>query len=886
MKKYGYFFGSGNAEGGADMKKLLGGKGANLAEMTNIGISVPPGFTISTESCIHYYENDKNYPEGLEAQIETNMKKLEEATGKKFGDSENPLLVSVRSGSAVSMPGMMDTVLNLGLNKETIKGLISKTDNKRFTYDSYRRFIQMFGNVVLGIDASKFEKLIEEKKDELGVKLDTELNADVLKELTDYFKQLIKVEKEIDFPEEPEEQLRMAIDAVFNSWNNKRAITYRELNNIPHDLGTAVNIQTMVFGNMEKNSGTGVAFTRNPSTGENKFYGEYLLNAQGEDVVAGIRTPHPIADLEEQMPEIFSQLADIRKKLEEHYKDVQDLEFTVEDGKLYLLQTRTGKRTAQAAVNIAVDMVKEGLIDKKIAVTRVVPDQVDNLLHPMIDPETDIKSIAKGLPASPGAAVGKVVFDADEAERRGKEGERVILVRMETSPDDIGGMANSQGILTARGGMTSHAAVVGRGMGKPCVVGCSDISLDEENEKFKVKDKEISKEDFITLDGTTGNVILGETKLIEPEISGNFELLMEWSDEFRRLGIRANADTPEDSEKALDFGAEGIGLCRTEHMFFAEDRLPIVRQMILSENKDDRIEALDKLMPMQKDDFKNIFTVMKGLPVTVRLLDPPLHEFLPNTDEDIKRVAENLGIEFKQLKAKVEALHEINPMLGHRGCRLGITFPEIYQMQARAIFETACELKSEGVDVKPEIMIPLVGHVNEFKRTKSELLKVAKEVLSVNNVNLEYKVGTMIEVPRACLTADEIAKEADFFSFGTNDLTQMTFGFSRDDIAKFLPFYIEHNVLEKDPFMIIDQDGVGKLVQMATTEGREIKADLKIGICGEHGGEPSSVAFCHKVGLDYVSCSPFRVPVARLAAAQVTIEEEKEPANKKNKINV
>ncbi len=886
MKKYVYFFGAGKAEGKTAMKKLLGGKGANLAEMTNIGIPVPAGFTISTEACIHYYDNDENHPEGLDEQIEINMKKLEEVSGKQFGNSEKPLLVSVRSGAVISMPGMMDTVLNLGLNKETLKGLAKETENERFANDSYRRFIQMFGNVVLGIDSSEFEKLIEQKKEALNIELDTEINADELMKLCDDFKALIKEKTDLDFPEDPKKQLEMSINAVFDSWNNKRAITYRNLNNIPHDLGTGVNVQMMVFGNMGTNSGTGVAFTRNPSTGENKFYGEYLLNAQGEDVVAGIRTPHPITDLEKQMPEMYNQLESVRDKLEKHYKDMQDLEFTIENKELFLLQTRTGKRTSIAAVNIAVDMVSEQLIDKKTAITRVSPEQVDNLLHPMIDPNEDIEIAAKGLPASPGAAVGKVVFNSDEAEKKGKDKEKVVLVRLETSPEDIGGMASAQGILTARGGMTSHAAVVGRGMGKPCIVGCSEISIDEDKEEFSIKGKIVRKGDYITLNGNTGDVILGQTKLVQPKLTGNFEKLIEWADDVRTLGVRANADTPGDSEVALKFGAEGIGLCRTEHMFFAEDRLPVVRQMILADDKESRQKALDKLMPMQESDFRGIFEVMKGLPVTVRLLDPPLHEFLPSTDEGIEKAADSLGIELGKLKNKVESLREFNPMLGHRGCRLGITFPEIYKMQVRAIFEAACELISKNIDVRPEVMIPLVGHVNELRKTKAELIAVAEKIIKKKNVDLDYKVGTMIEIPRACLTADKIAEEADFFSFGTNDLTQMTFGFSRDDIAKFLPFYLEENILDKDPFMAIDQEGVGALMKIAVTAGRKVKPDLKIGICGEHGGEPTSVDFCYKIGLDYVSCSPYRVPVARLSAAQSAINSEKEESFSEKKVNV
>jgi len=873
--KYIYFFAQGKADGRADMKELLGGKGANLAEMTNLGIPVPLGFTISTVACKYYYHNGEKWPQGLEEELKQAMRRLEEVTGKKFGDEENPLLVSVRSGAAISMPGMMDTILNLGLNDETVQGLIKKTDNPRFGYDAYRRFVQMFGNVVLGIEHSEFEQLLEKKKKEKGVELDTELSAQDLKQLVSEFKKLIKEKTGKDFPEEAWEQLKMAVNAVFASWNNKRAITYREIHKIPHDLGTAVNVQTMVFGNMGDNSGTGVAFTRNPSTGEKQFYGEFLINAQGEDVVAGIRTPEPIERLEKQMPQIYKQLCEIFEKLEKHYRDMQDVEFTIEEGTLYLLQTRTGKRTALAAVNIAVDMVNEGLISEQEAIMRIKPEQLDQLLHPMIDPNEKVQVIAKGLPASPGAAVGKVVFSSDEAIERAENGEDVILVRAETSPEDIGGMAKAQGILTARGGMTSHAAVVGRGMGKCCVVGCNDISINEEEGYFTVGDLKINKGDMITLNGTTGEVILGPAKLIKPQVAGKFKTLMEWVDKYKKMGVRANADTPHDAKVARDFGAEGIGLCRTEHMFFGEDRINLVRRMIIADTPEERQQALDKLLPLQRDDFIGIFEVMEGFPVTIRLLDPPLHEFLPASDEDIEKVAKELEIESRDLKSKVEQLKEFNPMLGHRGCRLGISYPEISRMQARAIFEAQAEMIKNGKKVIVEVMIPLVGHVNEIRFLKKHIKEVAQEVEKEKAVKLEYAIGTMIEVPRAAITADRIAEEAEFFSFGTNDLTQMGFGFSRDDIAKFLPKYLEAGILKDDPFMILDQEGIGELVKIGIEKGRKTRAELKVGICGEHGGEPSSVEFCYKVGMNYVSCSPYRVPIAKLSAAQASIKDNK-----------
>ena len=871
--KYVYFFGNGKAEGNAEMRDLLGGKGANLAEMTNLGIPVPPGFTISTEACTHYYANG-GYPEGLDEEIDRNITNLETAVGKRFGDAKDPLLLSVRSGAAISMPGMMDTVLNIGLSDESVVGLAERTGNERFAYDSYRRLVQMFGNVVLGMEHKNFERILEEKKESRNVTLDTELDSGDLKDLVSKYKELIREETGREFPEGPREQLKMTIDAVFRSWNTERAITYRNLNHIPHDLGTAVNVQTMVFGNMGTDSGTGVCFTRNPATGENRFYGEYLMNAQGEDVVAGLRTPVGIDQLRKDMPEIYRELAAIRQKLEKHFRDMQDMEFTIESGTLYILQTRTGKRTAQAAVKIAVDMVGEGLIDKDLALLRIEPDQLDQLLHPMVDPKAEVGVLAKGLAASPGAAVGKVVFTSHKALEWAERGEKVILVRLETSPDDVGGMAASQGILTARGGMTSHAAIVGRGMGKCCVVGCNDIDVDEEKNQFVVGDVVVGEGDYITLDGTKGEVILGKTDLVEPKMTDDFRTLMGWAVSAKRLGVRTNADTPHDSGVARNFGAEGIGLCRTEHMFFGADRLPIVQQMILADDKESRKNALDKLMPMQKEDFKEILKVMKDLPVTIRLLDPPLHEFLPKTAEDMEKAASHIGIPVDELKKIVQNLHEINPMLGHRGCRLGITYPEIYQMQVQAIFEAACELTEEGYRVIPEIMIPLIGHINELRFTKERLIEAARKVMERYGTDIEYMVGTMIEVPRAVVTADEIAEEAEFFSFGTNDLTQMTFGFSRDDIGKFLPFYLKEGILECDPFVTIDQNGVGKLIAMGVTKGRSTKPDLKIGICGEHGGDPASVEFCHRTGLDYVSCSPFRIPLAILAAAHAAIKEK------------
>ncbi|MGB9768181.1 pyruvate, phosphate dikinase [Dictyoglomus turgidum] len=862
---------------------LFGGKGAGLADMTKAGLPVPPGFIITTEVCKEYYENGKKLPEGLMEEVLEAMKKLEEKTGKKFADPENPLLVSVRSGAPVSMPGMMDTILNLGLNDETVEGLAKRSNNERFAYDSYRRFIQMFGNVVLGIPHEKFEEILDHYKKEQGVKLDSELSADTLKKVVEAYKELVRKETGKDFPQNPYEQLEMAIRAVFDSWNNERAIIYRKLHNIPEDYGTAVNIVTMVFGNMGNDSGTGVAFTRNPSTGEKEFYGEYLTNAQGEDVVAGIRTPQPISKLAEEMPEVYKQLLEVRDLLEKYYRDVQDIEFTIEKGKLYMLQTRNAKRTARAAVKIAVDMVKEGLITKEEAILRVSPDQINQLLHAQIDPNAPKKVIAKGLPASPGAASGKVVFSSREAEKRGKEGEKVILVRPETTPDDIGGLAAAQGVLTSRGGMTSHAAVVARGMGKPAVVGCEAIKIDLNKEEFTVGDVVIKKDDIITIDGSTGEVILGEVPMIPPTLSEELKELLSWADEIRKIGVRANADTPEDAQKAFEYGAEGIGLARTEHMFLG-NRLPLVQEMILAETEEDRRKALDKLLPVQREDFIGLFKAMQGKPVTIRLIDPPLHEFLPPLlDLTVEvELMKAKGITGKELEEKerllsvVRRLHEFNPMLGFRGCRLGMVYPEIFEMQVRAIMEAAVAVAKEGLPVKPEIMIPLVALESEMKVLGDLIHRVAKQVIEESGVNIEYKVGTMIEVPRAALIADKLAGVAQFFSFGTNDLTQMTFAFSRDDAeGKFLGRYREKGYVEEDPFEHLDTEGVGELMKIAVQKGRSTRPDLKVGICGEHGGDPKSIEFCYIIGLDYVSCSPFRVPVARLAAAQATLKHQK-----------
>ncbi|MBO8139188.1 MAG: pyruvate, phosphate dikinase [Thermosipho sp. (in: Bacteria)] len=879
-KKWVYFFANGKAEGRADMKDLLGGKGANLAEMTNLGIPVPPGFTISTEVCKYFYDHGRTYPDDLKVQVDEALKKLEEVTGKKLGDPENPLLVSVRSGAAISMPGMMDTILNLGLNDETVKGLANLTNNERFAYDAYRRFLQMFGDTALGIPHSEFEKALEARKKAKGVKLDVELDADDLKALVEDYKEIYKKYGK-EFPQDTYKQLWAAIDAVFGSWMNERAIKYRQINNIKEDelLGTAVNIVTMVFGNMGDDCGTGVCFTRNPNTGEKKPYGEFLQNAQGEDVVAGIRTPVPLEELKKINEAVYNELISIMEKLEKHYKDMQDIEFTIEKGKLYILQTRNGKRTSQAAIKIAVDLVHEGLIDKETAVMRVKPEDVERVLHAKFD-ENELKNskvIAKGLPASPGAATGKIYFDAAKAEEMAKKGETVILVRPETSPEDVGGMNAAEGILTARGGMTSHAAVVARGMGKPAVVGAEEIVVDEEALEFRVNDVVVKEGDWISIDGTTGNVYLGKITTVKPQgLEGEVAELLSWADEIRRLGVRTNADIPRDAKVARDFGAEGIGLCRTEHMFFEKDRIPKVRRMIVAKTKEQREAALEELLPLQKEDFKGLFRTMKGLPVTIRLIDPPLHEFLPNDEEQMKEVAEQIGISVEELKAAVEQLHELNPMLGHRGCRLAITYPEIAVMQTKAIIGAAIELKKEeDIDVIPEIMIPLVGHINELKYVKKVVTETADALIKESGVELTYKVGTMIEIPRAAITADQIAQEAEFFSFGTNDLTQMTFGFSRDDVGKFLPEYLEKGILEHDPFKSLDWKGVGQLVKMGTEKGKNARKDLKVGVCGEHGGDPRSILFFDAAGLDYVSCSPYRVPIARIAAAQATIKNRK-----------
>jgi pyruvate,orthophosphate dikinase len=881
-KKYIYFFGKGKADGTGTMKDLLGGKGAGLAEMTNAGVPVPPGFTITTEVCNLFYEIGNRVPEGLDAEMHGYMKRVEDAViGFKFGDVAKPLLVSVRSGSKFSMPGMMDTVLNLGLNDQTIQGLIRMSSNERFAWDAYRRFIQMFGNVVMGIEKDVFEHIIHEVKKKRKVHLDIDLTAEDLRGLVDKFKTKVKQIMKRDFPQDPWEQLLMARDAVFGSWNNPRAITYRKLNDIPGTLGTAVNVQAMVFGNMGDTSATGVGFTRNPSTGAKEFYGEYLTNAQGEDVVAGIRTPHPIADLKKEMPQVYRQLRDITNKLEQHYRDIQDFEFTVQEGTLYMLQTRTGKRTAHAAVKIAVDMVSEKLISKEEAILRVDPASLDQLLHPIIDPKAKIKVIAKGLPASPGAASGKVVFTADEAVKEAKK-QSVILVRPETTPDDIHGMDAAKGILTARGGMTSHAAVVARGMGKPCVAGCESIKVDLKAEKFSVNGVTVKLGDSITIDGGTGRVIIGKVPTVEPRVSGDFGMLMKWVDEVRTMGVRANADIPRDAKMARQFGAEGIGLCRTEHMFFASDRLPIVQQMILANDTEAREKALLKLLPMQRSDFKGLFQAMAGFPVTIRLLDPPLHEFLPKREElmveiavmQAKKAPKASVAKKEKLLQRVEDLHEFNPMLGHRGCRLGIVYPEITRMQTRAIIEAACELAKKGKKIVPEIMVPLVGIKKEFENQKALIKETADSVMKKKGVKIDYLIGTMIELPRAALIADEIAKEAEFFSFGTNDLTQTTYGFSRDDAGKFINFYTENNIMEKDPFQTLDQEGVGQLVQMGVEKGRKTRPNLKVGICGEHGGDPASVEFCYKTGLNYVSCSPYRVPIARLAAAHAKLNEK------------
>ncbi|HDS15192.1 MAG TPA: pyruvate, phosphate dikinase, partial [Proteobacteria bacterium] len=865
------------------MRNLLGGKGANLAEMINLGIPVPPGFTITTAACVAFYENQRRYPDGLEEQVREAILRTEGTMDKGFGDRSRPLLFSVRSGARVSMPGMMDTVLNLGLNDDTVQGLIAGSGNPRFAYDSYRRFIQMYGNVVMGIDGDKLEELLEEAKEKKGVALDTELDAETLRELVLKLKARVRELTGRDFPEDPFVQLWGAISAVFSSWNTKRAETYRKINNIPDHWGTAVNVQAMVFGNMGEECATGVAFTRDPSTGENRFYGEFLVNAQGEDVVAGIRTPQPINEagrkdsnlpsLEIVMPDLYRQLVEVYQKLEAHYREMQDIEFTIENHKLWLLQTRTGKRTVNAAIKIAVDMANEGLIDKREAVLRVEPDKLDKLLHPTLDPAAPRDLLAKGLPASPGAACGEIVFNADEAEALHDTGRKVILVRAETSPEDINGMNAAEGILTSRGGMTSHAAVVARGMGKCCVAGCGAVVVDYQNNAFKVGRRIFKKGERITLDGSTGEVFAGEIPTITPQLTGEFATFMSWVDQFRRLKVRTNADTPHDAEVARRFGAEGIGLCRTEHMFFEEERIKAVREMILADTLAGREQALAKLLPAQKSDFIGIFKAMQGLPVTIRLLDPPLHEFLPQEEADIKELAAVMGISQAALQERTEALHEFNPMLGHRGCRLGIVYPEIYAMQVRAIMEAACEVAKAGFAVIPEIMIPLVADVNELRFLKKRSLAICDAIIADYGVKLDYLIGTMIELPRAALTAAVIAEEAEFFSFGTNDLTQTTYGLSRDDAGKFLPAYIEQKIFPQDPFVSIDIEGVGALMEIGVMRGRTTRPELKIGICGEHGGEPASIAFCHRTAFDYVSCSPFRVPIARLAAAQAALQD-------------
>lgn len=869
-------------KGGLDQKPLMGGKGANLAEMTQAGLPVPPGFTITTAACLQYYEADRTLTEVQKEAIAVACTRLEEQSGKRLGDPANPLLVSVRSGAVISMPGMMDTVLNLGLNDHTVEGLAKLTANPRFAQDCYRRFLQMFGNVVLGIPHYRFERVIEAKKDERGIDSDTQMTAEDWREVIRSFKALVQEETGNDFPQDPVEQLHRAIVAVFDSWNNQRARIYRRIHHISDDLGTAVNVQMMVFGNMGEDSGTGVAFTRNPSTGEKALYGEYLINAQGEDVVAGIRTPEPIAALAARMPAIYDSFAGIAQRLEAHYQDMQDIEFTVERGQLYILQTRSGKRTAHAAVKIAVDLVEEGVISREEAIRRVDPDQLDQMLHRRIDPEAKLVVLAKGLPASPGAASGQVVFDADTAERWAQEGKKVLLVRPETTPDDIHGIVAAQGVLTTRGGMTSHAAVVARGMGKPCICGCEKITIDLKKKELRVENQVLVQGEQLSIDGGTGRVIQGEVPLIDPELSDAFQQLLQWADDVRKLRVRTNADNPVDASKAREFGAEGVGLCRTEHMFMDAERVPLVRSMILAETADEREQALAALLPLQREDFLGIFRAMDGLPVTVRLLDPPLHEFLPNMEElqvEVARLQAKGETDRRTLREResllrqIRTLHESNPMLGHRGCRLGITHPEIYAMQVEAIFQAAAQAVRDGISVIPEIMIPLVGHVNELKEMRQLVEQVARQTMDETGVDIPFTVGTMIEVPRAALTAGEIADAADFFSFGTNDLTQTTFGYSRDDAeGKFLYHYLEHKILPENPFITLDRDGVGQLVSLGVTQGRRKKSDLKTGICGEHGGEKQSIQFCHEVGLDYVSCSPFRVPLARLAAAQAALQ--------------
>ncbi len=874
MKKFVYSFN----EGSKDMRDLLGGKGANLAEMTKIGLPVPFGFTVTTEACNRYYEEGKKIGDDIIKKIFEKLADLEKVTEKKFGNPENPLLVSVRSGAVFSMPGMMDTILNLGLNDETVEGLAKLTDNERFAYDSYRRFIQMFGDVVMEIPKTKFDNIFEAKKDEKGCSFDVDLKTEDLRSIITDYKKLVKTEIKRDFPQEPKDQLMEAIMAVFRSWNNERAILYRQLNNIPSDLGTAVNVQSMVFGNMGNTSGTGVAFTRSPVNGENRIFGEFLVNAQGEDVVAGIRTPQPIEEMAEAFPEVYKEFMRISELLEKHYTDMQDMEFTVERNKLFMLQTRNGKRTAAAAVKIAVDMEKEGLIDKKTAVTRLEPAQIDQLLHPKFD-EAELKKaepITKGLAASPGAAAGRIYFTAEEAVAAVNNGEKAILVRLETSPEDLAGMVVAEGILTARGGMTSHAAVVARGMGKCCVSGCSEIKVEEEAKKMTAGGKVFKEGDFISLDGSEGVVYKGLISTVSPELSGDFGMIMKWADEVRTLGVRTNADNPRDARQAVDFGAEGIGLCRTEHMFFEEERISNVRRMILADSEEERRSALALLLPYQKGDFKGIYEVMEDRPVTIRLLDPPLHEFLPHTEEEIKELSKQINVPYEKLSKKVEELHEFNPMLGHRGCRLAVTYPEIAEMQAEAIIMAAIELKKEKkMDITPEIMIPLVGLEKELAFVKQTVVDTINRIFEREGVKLDYMVGTMIEIPRAAILADEIAKEAEFFSFGTNDLTQMTFGFSRDDTGNIIKEYRDKLIFEEDPFQTLDISGVGQLVKMAVEKGKQTRPNIKLGICGEHGGDPKTVGFCHEIGLNYVSCSPFRVPIARLAAAQAAVKAEK-----------
>ncbi len=868
-KKYVYLF----KEADGDRKDLFGGKGANLAKMTSWGMPVPPGFTITTEACTRYYDDGAKLADEIVEEIFNTLALVEKDVGKKFGDEKNPFLVSVRSGARASMPGMMDTILNLGLNDVSVKGLAAKTNNPRFAYDCYRRFIQMFSDVVMGVSKSEFEKIIDEVKEAKGVKMDTDLTAEDLQELIKKFKAVYKKAMKEDFPQDPKVQLVEAVKAVFRSWNNERAIIYRRENDIPGSWGTAVNVQSMVFGNMGETSGTGVAFTRNPATGENHIYGEYLMNAQGEDVVAGIRTPQPIDHLAQTNIAVYNQFVSIAKTLEEKNKDMQDMEFTIEEGRLFMLQTRNGKRTARAAVRIACDLVDEGMITEKEALLKIEPKQLDALLHPQFDAKAlkEAKPIAKGLPASPGAACGKIAFSAAEAVERKNAGEKVVLVRLETSPEDIEGMYAAEGVLTARGGMTSHAAVVARGMGECCVAGCGELKIDEEKKEVVIGGKKYTANDFICLDGSSGNIYAGQLPTVEPEVSGDFARIMEWADRYRALQVRTNADTPHDAQQAFNYGAEGIGLCRTEHMFFAEDRIMAVREMIVSKTTEEREKALAKLLPMQRGDFIGLYKAMKGRPVTIRFLDPPLHEFVPQKEEDIRALAKEMNISYEELSATITSLHEANPMMGHRGCRLSVTFPEIARMQTRAVIEAAITVNREGYNVVPEIMIPLVGEVKELKYVKNVVVETAEQVMDEQKMKIVYHIGTMIEIPRAALTADEIAKEAEFFSFGTNDLTQMTFGFSRDDAGKFLGDYYRKKIFESDPFARLDQVGVGKLMKIAIEGGKATRPDIKLGICGEHGGDPSTIEFCHNVGLTYVSCSPFRVPIARLAAAQANI---------------